>query len=161
MKLIEAPQAIPMEDMSKNKKMIFLGGSIEMGKAEDWQKVFAESFSDDENIVILNPRRRDWDASWAQDPTPGTKFHEQVSWELLSQELSDIIVYNFLPDTTSPITLLELGLFAQHWGNVVVCCPKEYFRYGNVKIVCDRNDVPCVSTMAELVKLVKEKIKEG
>jgi len=50
----------PPEKLPTNIKGIFLAGSIEMGKAEDWQKK-VESLLKNENIVIFNPRRDDWD----------------------------------------------------------------------------------------------------
>ena len=39
----------------KDKIYVFLAGSIEMGKAEDWQKKVCRELSEFENIVILNP----------------------------------------------------------------------------------------------------------
>lgn len=59
MKVITSPNFIlPF----KNSINLFLGGSIEMGKASEWQKEFIESFKD-KNITIFNPRRNDWDST--------------------------------------------------------------------------------------------------
>jgi hypothetical protein len=44
---------------------VFLAGSIDMGAAEDWQSRVEQGLRDLE-IVILNPRREEWDASWVQ-----------------------------------------------------------------------------------------------
>lgn len=107
-----------------------------MGEAEDWQaktEIELEPF----HCVVFNPRRADWDSSWKQTPVPGEQFYEQVDWELKAQEASDFIIYNFLPETQSPITLLELGLFAEKRSTKFVVCPKEFWRYGNVKIVSE------------------------
>jgi hypothetical protein len=57
------PQNIALRDRSK--KSIFLAGSIEMGKAEDWQKKLGEWLLL-KNYNIFNPRRKDWDSSWSQ-----------------------------------------------------------------------------------------------
>ena len=137
---------------------IFLGGSIDMGAAENWQERLTKDLSGYESLVILNPRRDDWDSSWVQDPTPGTKFHEQVSWELDCQEQADVNVYYFSADSKAPITLLELGLFNDD--NVVVCCPKEFYRYGNVKMVCDRYGITIVETYDDLIKLIRDSLDE-
>ena len=136
---------------------IFLGGSIDMGAAENWQERLSKDLSDysDDDLVLLNPRRDDWDSSWVQDPTPGTQFHEQVSWELEAQENADASIYYFAADSKSPITLLELGLFYE---GSVVCCPKEFYRYGNVKMVCDRNGVLMVETYDELLEILRATI---
>lgn len=155
MKVIKAPESF--DDEIVKSVLIFLGGSIEIGTAEKWQDRLAEALEDQDSVTLLNPRRDDWDSSWAQDPTPGTKFHEQVTWELDAQDASDIIVYYFDPNTKSPITLLELGLYAGQ--NVVVCCPEGYWRKGNVEVVCDRYNIPLVESFEELVQVVEEMIE--
>lgn len=137
---------------------IFLGGAIDMGAAENWQERLTKDLSGyaDEDLILLNPRRDDWDSTWVQDPTPGTQFYEQVQWELIAQENADGIIYYFTADSKAPITLLELGLFSAY--NIVVHCPKEFYRYGNVKMVCDRYDIPMFETYEELLEYVKEAI---
>jgi hypothetical protein len=132
----KAPQDYPM---GNNEEYVFLAGSIEMGKAVEWQTLIEKEF-EGSGINTLNPRRDDWDSSWVQDPTPGTKFHEQVTWELTGLENSDMIVFYFDPKTQSPVTLLELGKCLENNEDklIFVCCSPEYFRYGNVKIMCDR-----------------------
>jgi len=138
---------------------IFLGGSIEMNKAEPWQQRLAEDLVDEE-VLLLNPRRDDWDSSWVQDPTPGTKFHEQVIWELGAQNYADLLVYYFDPATVSPITLLELGAYGgSDPSAVVVCCPQSYFRYGNVKIFCDTYNIDLVTSYKELVSYLRKSIE--
>ena len=59
---------------------VFLAGSIEMGTAEDWQSSIAARLGD-MDIVILNPRRDDWDATWRQS-VDDPQFRGQVEWEL-------------------------------------------------------------------------------
>lgn len=145
---------------------IFLGGSIDMGAAENWQERLTRDLSDyaDEDLILLNPRRDDWDSSWVQDPTPGTQFYEQVDWELNQQEDANAIVYYFAADSKSPITLLELGLFGigiTGMTAVVVCCPKEFYRYGNVKMVCDRYGISMVETYEELLKTLRTGIDDA
>ena len=127
---------------------IFLAGSIEMGAAVDWQKDFAE-FLAEEECLLLNPRRDEWDPSWEQDIT-NDKYVEQVMWELRAMEDADLIVMYFAPSTKSPITLLELGLNAREDKPLLVCCPDEFWRKGNVEIVCGRYDVPMLPTLEHL-----------
>ena len=160
MKLIKPPQ---IEKLSYHDTLIFLGGSIEMGKAIDWQSKVSESLRD-LDVVVANPRRDDWDNSWKQDPVPGTPFYEQVKWELDHQISSDIIIYNFVPDTVSPITLLKLGLFCgMTEKKILVCCPKNYFRYGNVVMTVKWIDNPhhvLYEDLDDLVKDLPEKINQ-
>jgi hypothetical protein len=131
---------------------VFLAGSIEMGSAVPWQDHLEASLSG-VAVTLWNPRRVDWDASWRQsidDP----RFREQVEWELSAQEQADLIVMYLAPGTTSPITLLELGLFARS-GRIVVCCPEGYWRRGNVQVVCRRYGVREVADLGGLVEAVR------
>jgi hypothetical protein len=131
---------------------VFLGGSIEMGEAENWQETVARNL-EKFNVILLNPRRDDWDSSWVQsikDP----QFNEQVTWELDNQDSADLIVYYFDPKTKAPITLMELGLYAKS-NKVFVCCPEGYWRKGNVEMVCDRFEIPLFSTLEELISRIK------
>lgn len=139
---------------------IFLAGSIEMGVAENWQTRVAKDMAD-YDVVLLNPRRDDWDSSWKQsidDP----QFNEQVTWELDGISGANIVIFYFDPNTKSPITLMELGIACSPdmWGDVIVCCPDGFWRKGNVEIVCNRFDIPVVNTYEELMELLITRVKE-
>jgi len=135
---------------------VFLAGSIEMGTAEPWQERLVNEFKDTD-IRFLNPRRDDWDSSWVQEAS-NPQFAQQVNWELDALDYSDLIVFNFDPDTKSPITIMELGLYANS-GKVIVCCPDGFWRKGNVEIVCQRHNVTLVNSFDELVNAVKKETK--
>src|SRR3974390_885282 len=102
MKVIKAPQKLEIDGPA-----IFLAGSIEMGKAVDWQTLMTNKLYDFK-ATILNPRRDDWDSSWEQK-IENPQFSEQVNWELDALDRADIIAMYFDPKTMSPISLLELG----------------------------------------------------
>jgi len=129
---------------------IFLAGSIEMGAAEDWQTKVQNALSRME-CVILNPRRDDWDNSWEQHIFC-KPFREQVNWELDMLDSCDMIFMYLDPATKSPISLLELGLYAQS-GKLMVCCPEGFWRRGNVQVVCDRFDIPMYSSLDEMINM--------
>lgn len=152
MKVIKAPE--PLETQGPS---IFLAGSIEMGKAIDWQTQITASLSQ-KQITVLNPRRDDWDSSWKQE-RENPQFREQVEWELAALEKANLIVMYFDPNTMSPISLLELGLFAP-FKKMIVCCPKGFWRKGNVDIVCHKYKIPMASTLEGLTKQVLERIKD-
>lgn len=130
---------------------IFLAGSVEMGAAVDWQQEVARSLEHIDNVFILNPRRDDWDSSWVQS-IENEQFKEQVSWELKALEDADLIVYYFAPGTQSPISLLELGLYANSGKMIIVCCPEGFWRKGNIDIVCDRYTVPQYDNLNTMIK---------
>jgi hypothetical protein len=154
----KAPEKVTIP---KDGLTIFLAGSIEMGKAEDWQtkvtKLLAEKFS---NIYMVNPRRDDWDSSWEQK-IENPQFNEQVTWELSNIENSSIVMYYFDKKTQSPITLAELGLAAGKFPEkAIVICPEGYFRKGNVDIICDRYGIEQVETIDELPEALKKKFNK-
>ncbi len=134
----------------KDSKTVFMAGSIDMGKAIDWQKQIKNAFADDKRVTFWNPRRDDWDSSWKQDIN-FKPFNEQVTWELNALEKCDIIIFFFDPKGQAPITLLELGLFAKDKPSIV-CCPEGFWRKGNVDIVCERYNINQVSTIEELIE---------
>jgi excisionase family DNA binding protein len=134
---------------------VFLAGSIEMGAAEDWQARLTQALAD-LDVLILNPRREAWDASWVQS-LANPQFREQVEWELAGLELATVVAMYFAPATKAPVTLLELGLCADV-GKVVVCCPEGYWRRGNVEVVCARYDLPLVASLDELAAEVRARL---
>ena len=136
---------------------IFLAGSIEMGKAEDWQAAIPELFKDRNDLTFFNPRRDDWDSSWEQKES-NPEFNYQVNWELDHLDKADIIFMYFSPETKSPISLLELGLYA-NLEKMIVCCPDSFYRKGNVDIVCSRFNIPVYNTMDAAVGRLRSELK--
>lgn len=133
-----------------NKISVFLAGSIEMGKAEDWQ-VRLESLLSENGVTIFNPRRDNWDPSLEQKAS-NPEFRGQVEWELDALDMADYIFMYLSPGTISPISLLELGLYASS-DKLIVCCPEGFHRKGNVDIVCERHGIPQVGSIEEFVTL--------
>lgn len=145
--IYESPQNIATRDRSA--MTYFLAGSIEMGAAEDWQTKIGQIL-DNKGCVVFNPRRKDWDSSWVQHYS-NPQFSQQVRWELNALEKADKIIMYFDPTTKSPISLLELGLFARS-RKLIVICPEGFYRKGNVEVVCDQYDVPFYHTLDDYIK---------
>jgi len=154
MKSIKPNQKETQEDLKL--PTIFLAGSIEMGNAEGWQARVEEELSE-MSVTVFNPRRDDWDSSWIQRET-NPEFNYQVNWELDHLELADIIFIYFSGDTMSPISLLELGMFARG-KNMIVCCPTNFWRRGNVEIVCSRAGLPIFDDLNQAIASLKSRIK--
>lgn len=148
MKVVKPPHSLVSNRLGN--LSIFLAGSIEMGEAEDWQSKVEKYFEKAVNVQIYNPRRESWDSDQAKD-FENPQFFQQVSWELNALDRADAIIMNLLPDTKSPISLLELGLYASS-GKLSVVCPKEFWRSGNVEFICERYGIPLFRTLEELLK---------
>lgn len=147
MLVLTAPAALQWPEALDN-RVVFLAGSIDEGAAEPWQAHVIEALGDVE-LVVLNPRRDEWDSS---------VLREQVKWELDGLERAALIAMYFAPESKAPVTLLELGLFARS-ERLVVCCPGDYWRRGNVEIVCRRYGAELVETLDALIDRIKEHAK--
>ncbi len=134
---------------------VFLAGSIEMGNADDWQARIEQRLACSD-IIIFNPRRDEWDASWIQR-IENPQFRQQVEWELAAQEKASLIAMYFDPATKAPISLLELGLFSKS-GKLIVCCPEGFWRKGNVDIVCQRYHIEQVDSLEALADRILEAV---
>jgi hypothetical protein len=122
---------------------VFFGGTIDDGKSKNWQnELIGELNSCDtvHPIIVYNPRRDDWPSS-----NDHSEIDKQINWELSHLEDADIIVMNILGDSKSPISLMEIGLFAKAH-KLIVFCPKDFYRFDNVRVVCERYNVPLYQT---------------
>ena len=150
---IQAPNPVPRE--ARWKTRLFLGGAIDMGKAEDWQRRLVKDL-ELHDVVLLNPRRNDFQVDAVQSKD-NPYFREQVEWELRMQEQSDLCVYYIPAGTMSRITLLEIGLFCKDQPHVI-CCPEGFDRKGNIDVTSEYFDFNLVHSYEEMVKYIKEYI---
>lgn len=149
--ILKPPAPLPLDTQ---RPCVFLAGSIEMGRARNWQADLELALAD-LDVIILNPRRDDWNPSWTQS-IDNPQFRQQVEWELAGLEMAQVIAVYFDPGTKSPITLLELGLHARS-GKLVVCCPAAFWRRGNVEVVCARYGVTLVEELDNLIEDVRNR----
>jgi hypothetical protein len=153
MQIIYPPNAIIFNHIN-----IFLAGTIDMGNSVDWQQDVIDAFrqkAPNENITILNPRRKNWDNSWTQT-IENEQFNKQVNWELDALEKADYIIMFLEKNSKSPISLLELGLFADS-GKLLVCCEEGFWRKGNVDIVCQRKGIKIFENLEGIINYVVAK----
>lgn len=156
MRIILPPNEI---DIQNNEFSVFLAGSIELDLAERWQNMVINDLTSCDNLVILNPRRKDWDNSWVIS-IKNENFKQQVYWELDGLEKADKIIMYFDPQTKSPISLLELGLFSRS-DKLMVICPDGFWRKGNVDIVCEKYNIQNVSSLKDAIKIIKSISAKG
>lgn len=147
---------IAKRDMKKN--YVFLAGSIEMGKAEDWQSETTQFFNE-LDWGVFNPRRDDWDSTWKQD-FDNPQFFQQVSWELNALDVADFILLYLVPETLSPISLYEFGRYSTS-GRIAVVCPEGFWRKGNIEIACHKDNIPLFNTLDEFKEFFKTYKKDN
>ena len=146
-------------DIQNNEFSVFLAGSIELDLAERWQDTVINDLTSCDNLVILNPRRKDWDNSWTIS-IENENFKQQVYWELDGLEKADKIIMYFDPKTKSPISLLELGLFSRS-DKLMVICPDGFWRKGNIDIVCEKYNIKNVLNLKDAIKIIKSISAKG
>lgn len=156
-----------LKGIHKNTITIFLAGAIDMGEAKDWQletKEYLEKNIDPDlpiAVVLLNPRRDDWDSSWEQRKE-NKDFNEQVNWELDSLDGCDHVFLVFTEEAKAPISLLELGSFKDK--SISVVCPEEFYRFGNVDIFCDKYGINHFENfedgLKDLVDIIEKKVRK-
>lgn len=140
-----------------NDGSIFLAGTIDCGNSEDWQseviykirsafECTSPSHADARILRVFNPRRSPGDGF---SPDNKEEMDYQVNWELDRLDEADLILMYLKADSKSPISLMELGLFAASQKLVVVCEP-GFYRYHNVRIVCERNGVPMFDSLDDI-----------
>ena len=137
---------------------VILYGSIEPNPASDWQTSLANSLSD-LPIDVINPRCEAWDSTWKEDVSDA-RFKEQVEWEMDHAKIANVIAFYFKPGTLTPITLLELGMYAGS-GKAVVCCPKGFYKRGNVQVVCQRYGIELLGNLDELHEAIRAGLRKS
>lgn len=136
-------------DQTINGISIFLAGTIDNGKSIDWQ-LDMEEILKDYNVTLLNPRRDNWNPKATKED-----MIKQINWEMDNLDKCDVIFMNILEDSLSPITLLELGLYANS-SKMIVTCHEEFWRKINVDVVCGRFNIPIYNEFYEAINVLKK-----
>ena len=124
---------------------IFLAGTIDNGNSYDWQKDLIDKIIDLEQLNnvylnIFNPRRSNWNANPTKED-----LEYQIKWEQEHLDKADIICMVLSDNSKSPITLLEMGLYANS-GKLIVFCTNKFYRYDNVRLTCEKYLIPLVQS---------------
>jgi hypothetical protein len=132
---------------------VFLGGTIDNGESINWQDELIGELSSCDTvhpIVVFNPRRSEWPSS-----DDHSEIDKQINWELSHLEDASLIIMNILGNSKSPISLMEIGLFAKDHKLIIFCEP-NFYRFDNVRVVCERYNVPLYQTNE--ISVIKNKI---
>ncbi len=140
---------------SFNKKSVFLAGTTASDISGGWQSRMEQALGD-LDITVLNPKIDSWFRQ-SEQTIQNSAFNSQVNWELEGLECADVVVLCLLEASQSPITLIEFGLTAKS-GRLVVYCEKDFWRYGNVEVVCHRYGVPMAHSIEKLIDLTKDRL---
>ena len=123
-----------------NSKSVFLAGTIDNGDSLNWQdKVIIELINlGVKNLEIYNPRREHWNNNHSKE-----EIEKQIKWEQDHLDSADVIAMVLLDDSKSPISLLELGLYART-NKVIVFCTPKFYRWDNVRLTCEKYNITLI-----------------
>lgn len=139
----------------ENNKSVFLAGTIDNGDSLNWQdKTIIELINlGTKNINIYNPRREYWPSK-----DQHKEIEYQIKWEQEHLDKSDLIVMVLLDDSKSPISLLEIGLYAKS-NKLIVFCTSNFYRWDNVRLTCEKYHIPLIQDLNPLTianKIISE-----
>lgn len=130
---------------------VFLAGTIDSGKSYDWQKEVCKKFLEEKKVTIFNPRRDEW-------PDEDGEEIRQIKWEHNHMDEADMIIMNIMPESKSPISLMEIGMYSQS-GKLEVFCTDKFYRFNNVKVVCEKYGIKLHETndLNEITNVINKK----
>jgi len=121
MKYIESPKIYKGKE-----KSLFLAGGIQ--NCPDWQHYMAMYLLKDADIVLFNPRRKDFPID---DPSAA---QAQIKWEYEYLRKATAILFWFPRETLCPIVLYELGAWSMTDKKIFVGVHPLYKRKQDVEI---------------------------
>lgn len=146
--LVNTPENTPRETIGLKTRSfpkeyrVFLAGTIDNGASANWQEQVIEKLTINSPkgmaLIVYNPRRSNWNASHEDQMI-------QIDWEQRALADANHIFLVLLDGSKSPISLLELGLYAKS-RKITVFCTKKFYRYDNVYDTCMRNKIELVET---------------
>lgn len=142
--IIVTPDEINNIDANKiGAKSVFLAGTIDNGDSLNWQdKVITEIINlGVKNLEVYNPRRE----HWSENPTID-EIENQIKWEQNHLDKANVIAMVLLDDSKSPVSLLELGLYANTNKLIVFCTPK-FYRWDNIRLTCKKYNIELVQDL--------------
>ena len=145
--IIITPEEIVNKGANKlDAKSIFLAGTIDNGDSLNWQdKVIIELANLGISCEIFNPRREHWDSNPSKE-----EMEKQIKWEQNHLDKADIIVMVLLDNSKSPISLLELGLYANTKKLIVFCTP-NFYRWDNIRLTCEKYNIELFQDLNPLI----------
>ena len=145
--VIEAPKLYFKNTLTS----LFLAGGIT--NCPDWQQDLIELLKDQDDLVIYNPRRKNFPI---HDPNAAKK---QITWEYDYLKKCDMISFWFSKGSLNPIVLYELGMHGNSGDRLIfIGMDKEYERKQDVIIQTKlaRPEIKIVYNLKELAEKIKK-----
>ncbi|WP_298900513.1 nucleoside 2-deoxyribosyltransferase domain-containing protein [uncultured Psychroserpens sp.] len=131
---------LPLKE--RNCDYYFLAGSIDYNASNPWRESLIKKAK--ASIHFFDPTRRD------HDSLSHAEMQNHIHWELEALELSDTIVLHFLRTAKSPISLVELGLYARS-GKLIVVCPNTFYQRRYIEVLCKKYSIVLCNSLNEVI----------
>lgn len=136
--IITSNQKLPEKNSAK--AYVFLAGSIDKNNSSNWRKKVIKQL--ETKAHIFDPTNLN------HDSLNNVEMKHHILWELKALEQADNILLNFLPNSKSPISLVELGMYVAS-NKLIVVCPKEFYKSKYVYTLCEKYNTPIFNTITE------------
>lgn len=124
MRIVTCPEELDAGDHLTDLTVFPAGG---ITGCPDWQSDVITSLIDQPRLVLVNPRRENFDTK-----NPSESLF-QIQWEYRHLRKCDVTLFWFPKETLCPITLYELGNTAASGRKMIVGCHPEYARLLDVQ----------------------------
>lgn len=124
---------------------IFLAGSMPTHGTANWRKQVEEVAGN--HYQLFDPTHPN------HDQLNDADMLKHIQWEWKGLKMADKILFNFLPNAKSPISLIELGMSISS-GKAIVVCPKEFYKWQYIDALCKETSTPIFSTLDEALNTI-------
>lgn len=139
---------IPLPVKEGNKDYVFLAGSIDLKLKGNWRNKLIDIVGN--KVHFIDPTISN------HDELDDNQMKKHINWELDALNLADKVFLNFLPDSKSPISLIELGLYVRT-PKLIVVCPDEFYQSRYIKTLCEKYKVTIFNDFNQAIKYIKKK----
>ncbi|MFT6981845.1 MAG: hypothetical protein ACJAUD_000612 [Crocinitomicaceae bacterium] len=129
-----------IQDKQKDKQIVFLAGSVATDSDNNWRHDIINKWGDEYHFFDpVNPNHANLNDK---------DMRAHIKWELDALKSSDYIFLNLLPTSTSPISLVEMGLYVST-KKLIVICPTEFYKWRYIDVLCKEYNTPIFQDFGE------------
>lgn len=131
-----------ISQLTRTKARIFLAGSMATGSQVNWRQTVIDAFG--EKYHFLDP------TNLKHDSLTDVEMRNHIKWEFDGLRIADFILLNFLPDSLSPISMVELGMYIAS-KKLIVVCPKEFYKWRYIDTLCKEHNTLIFNQLEEVL----------
>ena len=131
-----------ISQIPQDKECIFLAGSMAAKSEVNWRQTISTNLQEKYHFIDpTNPNH---------DVLNDAQMREHIKWEFDGMKRADYIIMNFLRDSLSPISLVELGMNINN-EKLIVICPKEFYKWRYIDTLCKEHNTPIFNQLEEIL----------